>query len=140
MTRLLTAAALALALAVTACGGDSAEDRALSNVCSARADIKKQVDELKSTTISSGALDGVQANLSAIRKDVKQIADNQGKLADDRKQEVQKANQAFKSQVSDVARAVVSGAASGSGQDQIKTALDDLAAAYQSAFAPVKCD
>jgi hypothetical protein len=140
VTRLLISAALALALGVAACGGDSAEDRALSNVCSARTDIKKQVDELKSTTISSGALDGVQANLSAIQKDVKQIANNQGKLADDRKQEVQKANQAFKSQVSDVARAVVSGVATGSGQDQIKTALDALAAAYQSAFAPIKCD
>ena len=140
MTRLLTLAALALALTVVACGGESAEDRAQSNVCSARADIKKQVDELKSTTISSGALDGVQANLSAIQKDLKQIADAQGKLSDDRKQEVQKANQAFKSQVSDVAQAVVSGLASGGGKEQIETALESLAAGYQSAFAPIKCD
>ena len=95
-------------------GGSGAEQRLLG----ARGTSKKQVDELKSTTISSGALDGVQANLSAIRKDVKQIADSQGSLADDRKQEIQKANQEFKSQVSDVAQAVVSGVASGSGQDQ----------------------
>ncbi len=142
MTRLLTAAALAVALALTvmACGGESAEDRAQSKVCSARADIKKQVDELKSTTISSGALDGVQSNLSAIKKDLQQIADAQGKLSDDRKQEVQKANQAFKSQVSEVGQALVSGLASGGGKEQIETALQSLASSYQSALAPIKCD
>jgi len=140
MARLLLAAVLALSLAVAACGGESAEDRAQSKVCSARADIKKQVDELKSTTISTASLDGIQANLKAIQKAVEQIASEQGKLSDDRKAEVQKANQAFKSEVADVGRTLVTGLATGGGEEQIKTALDNLAAGYKSAFAPVECE
>lgn len=140
MTRLLLASVLALALSVSACGGQSAQDKAQSNVCSARADIKKQVDALKSTTLTSASIDGIKANLTAIQKDVQQIADAQGNLSSDRKQQVQKANEAFKSQVSGVARAVVSGAVSGgSGQDQIKAAVQALASSYQSALAPIKC-
>jgi len=140
MARLLLAAVLALSLAVAACGGESAEDRAQSKVCSARADIKKQVDELKSTTISTASLDGIQANLKAIQKAVEQIASEQGKLSDDRKAEVQKANQAFKSEVADVGRTLVTGLATGGGEEQIKTALDNVAAGYKSAFAPVECE
>ena len=142
MIRLLSASVLALvlALAVSACGGQSKEDKAQSQVCSARADIKKQVDALKATTLTSASIDGIKSNLTAIQKDVQQIADAQGNLSSDRKQEVQKANEAFKSQVSGVARAVVSGAVSGgSGQDQIKAAVQGLAASYQSALAPIKC-
>jgi cytochrome c556 len=141
MTRLLSASVLALALAVAACGGQSAQDKAQSKVCSARADIKKQVDALKSTTLTSASVDGVKANLTAIQKDVEQIANAQGKLSSDRKQEVQKANQAFKSQVTGVAQAVVAGLASGgSGQQQIKAAFQALGASYQSALAPIKCN
>jgi septal ring factor EnvC (AmiA/AmiB activator) len=142
VSRLLTglALALALALALVACGGDAAEDRAQSKVCDARADIQKQVDELSSMTLSSASLDSVQQNLEAIKKDVEQISGQQSKLADDRKQEVQKANQAFKTQVEDVGRALVSGLASGGGEQQIKAALQDLASSYKAAFAPVNCD
>ena len=46
MTRFLAVAALALALILAACG-ESKEDKAQTSVCSARADIKAQVDELK---------------------------------------------------------------------------------------------
>jgi peptidoglycan hydrolase CwlO-like protein len=140
VTRLLTVAALTLALTVAACGGNAAEDRAQSKVCDARADIQKQVDALASTTLSSGALDSVQKNLQAIQKDVEQIAGQQSKLSDDRRQEVEKANQAFKSQVQDVTKSLVSGLASGGGEDKLKAAFQDLAAGYKSAFAPVKCD
>ena len=37
-------------------------------------------------------------------------------------------------------RALVSGLASGGGKEQIKTALQGLAASYQSALAPIECD
>ena len=140
MTRLLSASVLALALAVAACGGQSKQDKAQSKVCSARADIKKQVDALKSTTLTSASIDGIKANLTAIKKDVQQIADAQGDLSSDRKQEVQKANEAFKSQVSGLATALVSGAVSGGAEAQIKAALQSLASSYQSALAPIKCD
>src|SRR6476620_7171659 len=140
VSRLLSIFVAALALGVAACGGQSAQDKAQSTVCSARADIKKQVDALKATTITSASIDGVKANLSAIKKDVQQIAGAQGDLSSDRKAAVQKANAAFKSQVTDTARAVVGGLASGgSGQQQIQAALQALGDGYQSALAPIKC-
>jgi hypothetical protein len=66
--------------------GDSAEERAQTKVCSARADIKQQVDKLKSTTISTASLDGVQSNLQAIGKSLSQISGAQKDLKGDRKQ------------------------------------------------------
>ena len=138
MTRLLIVAALALTLSVTACG-ESAEDRAQDKVCSARADIKKQVDELKSTTVSTASLDGVRSNLKAIQTSLQQIADAQRDLSGDRKQELQKANEAFKSQVSGVGRDVLAGVASGGGEQQVKAALQGLADSYQKTLAPISC-
>ncbi len=85
-------------------------------------------------------IDGVKANLTAIKKDVQQIADAQGDLSPDRKQQVQKANDAFKAQVSGVAQSVVTGALSGGGVDQIKSAVQGLTSSYQTALAPIKCD
>ena len=135
MTRLLTAAALALALTVVACGGESAEDKAQSKVCSARADIKKQVDELKSTTISSGSLEGVQANLSAIQKDVKQIADKPGQ-ADGRPQAGGPEGQPGV-QVGGVGRGRGGRQRprAGNAEQQIRTAVNALASRYQGAAA-----
>ena len=135
--RLLSSPSPSLA---SACGGQSAQDKAQSNVCSARADIKKQVDALKSTTLTSGSIDGVKANLSAIQKDVKQIADAQGNLSVGPQAGGAEGQRGL--QVAGLRRGpggrqrAVSG---GSGQDQIKAAVQALAASYQSALAPIKC-
>ena len=64
-------------------------------MCSARADIKQQVDELKSTTISTASLDGVQSNLQAIGKSVSQMVEAQKDLKGDRKKDVQDATQTY---------------------------------------------
>ena len=87
---LLVAAGLALA----SCG-ESDEEKALNQVCDARADIQKQVNELSSLTLSTATVDGIKGNLSAIENDLKEIKDAEGNLNDQRKQEVQAANQAF---------------------------------------------
>ena len=52
---------LVAGLAVAACGGESKSDKASSKVCDARADIKKQVDELRGLTITTATVDGVTA-------------------------------------------------------------------------------
>jgi len=72
MVRLSAIVALALCLVVSACG-ESAEEKAQSTVCSARADIKQQTDELKGMTLTTATLDGVRANLNAIRDDLDTI-------------------------------------------------------------------
>jgi hypothetical protein len=139
MTSKLAGVVLAIVLAVSACGGDSAEERAQKKVCSARADIKQQVDELKSTTISTASLDGVQSNLQAIGKSLSQISGAQKDLKGDRRQEVQKANQTFKSEVAEVGRQLVTSLSASDAEQQIQTALQGLSSSYEKVLAPIDC-
>jgi predicted transcriptional regulator len=139
MTRKLAGVALSVVLAASACGGDSAEDRAQKQVCSARADIKQQVDELKSATISTTSLDGVKSNLQAIGDSLEQITKAQKDLKGDRKQEVQKANQTFKSEVANVGQELVASRTAGDAKQQIDTALQGVASSYDKALAPIDC-
>jgi acetolactate synthase small subunit len=138
MIRLAAVAALTLALTLAACG-ESKEDKAQKSVCSARADIKKQVDELKGMTVTTATLDDVQANLRAISDDLGKIATARGDLSDDRRQEVDKATETFKAEVADVSRELVTSVSLSDGKQQIETALQGLASSYQSAFAPIDC-
>jgi hypothetical protein len=139
MIRRLAGVVIALALAVSACGGDSAEERAQKKVCSARADIKQQVDELKSTTISTASLDGVQSKLQAIGKSLSQISGAQKDLKGDRKKDVQQATQTFKTEVANVGRQLVTSLSAGDAEQQIRTALAGLASSYEKALAPIDC-
>jgi hypothetical protein len=139
MNRSVVGIALIVALALAACGGESAEERAQKKVCSARADIKKQVDELKSTTISTASLDGVQQNLQAIGKSLSTMARAQKDLKGDRKQDVQAATQAFKTEVASVGRELVTSLSAADAKQQIQTALQGLATSYRKALAPIDC-
>ena len=138
MCRRSAVTALALALTLAACG-ESKEDRAQKSVCSARADIKAQVDELKGLSVTTATLEGVQANLKAIGDSLAKIAAAQGDLTGDRKQEAQKATQTFKSEVSGVTRDLVTSVSLADGKQQIQDALDGLASSYRTAFAPLDC-
>ena len=131
-------AAVAVALAVSACG-ESEADKAQKTVCSARADIKKQVDELKGLTVTTASVDGVQANLRAIGDGLEKIAGAQGELTGDRKQQVQKATETFKSEVADVRQELVKSVSLSEGRQQIETALQGLASSYEAALAPIDC-
>lgn len=139
MSRGPAGVALAVVLAVSACGGDSAEERAQKKVCSARADIKQQVDELKSTTVSTASLDGVQSNLQAIGKSLSQISGAQKDLKGDRKKDVQEATQTFKTEVASVGRQLVTSLSASDAEQQIRTALEGLASSYEKALAPIDC-
>jgi len=139
MTRRLAGAALVLALAVSACGGESKEEKAQAKVCSARADVKKQVDELKSTTITSASIDGVRSNLQAISKSLQAMVKAQKDLTGDRKQEVQTATQTFTTEVANVGRQVLSSLSAGNAEQQIRTAVDGLASSYSKALSPIDC-
>jgi hypothetical protein len=138
MSRLPAVAALAIALSVAACG-ESKEDKAQAAVCSARADIKAQVDELKGMTVTTATLDGVQANLRAIGDSLEKIANAQRDLTGDRKEAAQKAGQTFRSEVTEVSRELVTSVSLSDGKQQIQTALQGLASSYQAAFAPIDC-
>jgi hypothetical protein len=125
--------ALAIALAIAGCG-QSAADKASKDVCNARADIQKQVSELKAMSPSDLSIDKIKSSLTAIRGDVTKIVDAQSKLSDKRKQGVQTANDEFKSQVSAVVAQVVTGGALSGAQDQVRNAITALGDAYTKAL------
>jgi ABC-type Zn uptake system ZnuABC Zn-binding protein ZnuA len=138
-TRLiLSLLAVVGALALTACG-ESKEDKALAAACSAKDDIGKQVDTLKSITPETFTAETVQTSLNAIHEYVKTIGDQLPTLKDDVKSQVQSANDEFKSQLSTIAVNLGKSISLGEGKEQVKSAASELAGAYQQAFASLDC-
>ena len=130
-----------LLIAVTAVGcGESDEEKAQAKVCDARADLKKQVDELAALTPTTSTADGVEENLKAIENDLKEITDAQGDLSDDRKQEVESATQEFGSEVKAVASGLQSDLSISGAKSKLQASVQQLGSSYQKAFAQINCD
>jgi hypothetical protein len=129
---------LAVVLALGACG-ESKEDKAMNSVCSARSDIKTQVDHLKSLTVSTASVSDVQKSVKAIGDDLSKMKNAQGDLKGDRKQQVQAAHQAFASQVKSIVSTVGRSLSASSAKTQLQTALQQLVSAYQTNLAPIDC-
>jgi len=132
-------AVVMLVFVLGACG-ESDEEKAQNKVCDASDDIAKQVDELKSLTPATVTSDGVTQNLDAIKSDLKDISDAQSDLSSDRRSEAEAATKAFSSSVQETASQVGSSLSAADAKAQVVTALDQLAASYQKAFAPLNCD
>ena len=132
-------AVVILALALGACG-DSSEEKAQTTVCDARADIGKQVDELKSLTPATVTRDAVTQSLDAIKNDLKNISGAQSDLSSDRRSDAAAANKAFASSVEGIASEVLRSLSASDAKAALVTALQQLEASYQETFAPLDCD
>jgi uncharacterized phage infection (PIP) family protein YhgE len=130
--------AIFAALGLNACG-ESKQDKAKSTVCDARADISKQVDELKGLTPSTVTVDGVQKNLKAISSDLSKIKDAQGDLSSDRRKQVQDATKTFTSQLQNIAGSIGKSTSLSEAKAQLTSALQQLGDAYKQSFAKVDC-
>ena len=128
-----------LVFALGACG-ESDEDKAQNTVCDARDDIGKQVDDLKSLTPATVTADAVTQNLEAIDNDLNDMSDAQSDLSSDRRSDVEAANKAFESSVEGIVSQLGSSLSAADAKAQVVTALNQLAASYQEAFAPLNCD
>jgi hypothetical protein len=138
--RLATTSALLLAtLALAACGGSSDEDQAKTTVCNARADISKQVDQLKALTPATFTTEAASKSLAAIRSDLSDIKGARENLSDDRRQQVQQANQEFASKVQDIVKQVFRSTSGPEAKSQVTTALQQLADTYKQTYARVDC-
>ena len=127
--------------AATAGGcGESDADKAQTQVCDARADLNKQVDKLASLTPTTATVDGVSGALDAMKSDLQQISDAQGDLNDERKQEVESANQKFSAQLKAVASDLRSDLSLSGAKAQVQSAGKELASSYQQTFATINCD
>jgi hypothetical protein len=130
-----------LLVAATAFGcGESDADKAQTQVCDASADLNKQVDKLASLTPTTATADAVSGALDAIQNDLEQISDAQGDLNDERKQEVESANQKFSAQLEAVASDLGSNLSVSGAKAQLESAGKELASSYQQTFASIDCD
>jgi hypothetical protein len=108
-------------------------------VCDARDDLQKQVNQLQNLTLGTATVDQVKTNLNAIGDDLKKISDAEGQLDDTRKQQVQKADETFKSKIDNVAKDLGTSTSLEGAAQQLKAAFADLAKAYEQSFAPIDC-
>jgi hypothetical protein len=136
----VVAALLGAAALMVGCG-ESDEEKAQNEVCDARADIERRVDDLAALTPTTVSIERVTNNLKAIRDDLRKIADVQGDLSPERRSEVEQAGERFRSQLETTARDFVSGATSGEEAGaRAGAALDELAKSFREAYGPVDCD
>ena len=134
------AALLGSAALMVACG-ESEEEQAQNEVCDARDDIERRVDDLAGLTITTASIEQVTNNLEAIRDDLETIATEQGELEPERRQEVEQAGERFRSELEATARDFVSGATSGEEAGaRAGSALDELAKSFRETYGPVDCD
>jgi chromosome segregation ATPase len=136
--RALLISAVGLGLAFASCG-QSDEEKAKNDVCDARADIEKKVNDLGNLTLATATVDKVKSDVNAIEDDLGKIADAQDQLDDTRKQQVQKANETFKSQLDSLTKDLGSGESLEGAARQLKTDITNLANAYKQSFAPIDC-
>jgi hypothetical protein len=143
MTLLLVSAGLAFG----ACGDSDEEtpattssgDTATSQVCAARADIRKQVDELKGMELSAASIPAVTTNLQAIRNDLKTIKNAQGDLSGARKEQVQTATADFEAQVAAAAKDVVSGGTITNAKAELQAAVGKVSDSFDQTLGRVDC-
>ncbi len=135
---LLLALVLVPALGLAACG-QSAADKAKSQVCSARADINKQIDYLKGLTLQTATTTGIKNSLTAIGNDLTKIKDAQPQLNAERKQQVQSANQAFRTELESVVNNIGTNLSISNAEAKLKTAVQQLGQSYQQTFAAINC-
>ena len=130
-----------LLIAGTAAGcGESDEEKAQTQVCDARADLKTQVDDLAALTPATATADGVEENLNAIKDDLKQIKDARGDLSEERKQEVESATQEFNSELESIASGLTTDLSLSGAKAKLQTAGQQLASSYQQTFAQIDCE
>ena len=129
---------LLLGTLLGACG-ESDEEQAQDAVCDARASIQKQVEELSTLTPGTATAASVGDSLMAIRDDLEQIAEAQGDLNDERKQEVESANKEFMSQFQSIAKELSASLSVSGAKEQFQAAVRQLADAYGQSFAGVDC-
>jgi hypothetical protein len=125
-------------LGIAACG-ESQEAKASKQVCSARADIEKQVHELQGLTITTATSSQVKDNLDAIKNDLSKIEDAQSQLSGQRREQVKAANQAFKSQIQTIVANLGSDLSLSGAKTQLTAAVKDLGSAYEQSLARVSC-
>ncbi len=133
-------------LGLAACG-ESSEEKAKKQVCSASSEISKQITKLDGLPISSSFPTEARTSLEAIEKSLKTVKSAAPNLETARKEEVEAGTKAFLTEIATItARLAVTAiksenteAALKAAEPQIKAAESQLAADYKKAFQALNC-
>ena len=119
--------------------GESSEEKAKAQVCSAKSDISKQVSMLGELTLSTSILTQAKDGLEAIGSDLTKIKDAQPNLEPARKQQIEAATRTFESQVTSIISGLVSNPSLSNAEKQLKASLRQYAKSFEQALAPINC-
>jgi hypothetical protein len=128
----------ALALALAGCG-ESSEEKAKAQVCSAKADISKQVTMLSELTLSTSILTQAKGGLEAIGSDLTKIKNAQPNLEPARKQQIEAATHTLETQVTSIITGLVSNPSISNAEKQLKSSLTQYAKSFEKALESVNC-
>jgi hypothetical protein len=138
MRSTLPVLAVLAALAAAGCG-ESDQDKAQKQVCSARSDISKQVDELKGLTLATATVDGVRESVRTITADLRQITAAQKTLSADRRAEVEAATDRFTSSIASIAQGLSADLSLREASSRLRTAAQELGTAYADSLGKIDC-
>jgi hypothetical protein len=150
LRRLSRSAAVAvlplMALTLVACG-ESSQEKAKAQVCSASSEINKQITKLQGLPINSSFPTEAKTSLEAIDKSLTEVKRAAPNLETARKEEVEAGTRAFEAEIATITASVASTAiksgnteaALKAAEPQIKAAEAQLAADYKKAFEALKC-
>ena len=125
-------------LALGACG-TSKEDEAKNDVCDARADIQREVDNLQQMSASTVTVDSVRKSVQAIGDDLKKIGDAQAELSDERRSQVEKANEELTADLKEIGSTVLRSTSLEEAKTQLQQSVTQLRDTYSSTLAQVDC-
>lgn len=126
--------------AATACGGESASDKAKSSICVAKSDIQTQITDLKRTTEANATLQDVNTNLTVIKSDLRTIDDALPDLDGDTKLQLQTATETFKLSISSTLIPLFTNQTSlTEARGRLPGAVATLNSSYQQAFNSFEC-
>ena len=146
LPRVTVVVALSLiAVALLGCG-ESSEEKAKAQVCSARSEISAQISKLEGLSISSTFLTEAKSSVEAINKSLAKIKEAEPNLEPAVKEQVEAGTKAFQSEMLAIGAGLVTAAKVGNLEAEIKTvgpqvkaALTQLSTTYKQAYASLKC-
>jgi hypothetical protein len=139
MKILLAAGIVIAAISIAACGGQSAQDKAKSQVCSAKSEITKQLDYLSGLTITTATKSGIQNSVKTITDSLSKMKDAAPKLSSGLRSDVEGATEKFSSQVQSVVGEIGSNLSISQAATQLSSAVKQLSADFKQSFTSLSC-
>ena len=146
MSKSLIAVASRVQHANSVACGESSQEKATKQVCSATSEISAQIKKLETLPISSSFRTEAKASVEAIDKSIKQINEAAPNLPTASKEEINAADKAFETEIAVLTTSVASASKSSnieaalkSAGPEIKASLSKLWRRLQQAFEALKC-